>query len=73
VRFAFKNDLPFQACEIRVFADKVIELIGVMKMGNLIIRYRRRQVFRFMNRDIDIRVRVRITINEHMALDREGA
>ena len=71
MHLAFEDDLPLEAREVHIVADEIIELIGVMAMGNLIIRHRRRQFFRLMNRDIDIGIGVRVPIDKNMTLDRQ--
>ncbi len=71
MHFAFEDDLSFQAGEIGIIANEVIELIGVVAVRHLIVRHLRRQILGFMNRDVDIRVGMRIAIDKHMAFHRQ--
>src|SRR5262245_4581367 len=73
MNFAFEDDLAFQTAEIGMVTDKVIKLIGVMKVRHLIIGNLIGQILRFVNRDIDIRLRMGVTIDKNMPLDRHRA
>ena len=66
VRFPFEDDLSFEAGEIRMIADEVIKFVCVVTVRHLIIRHRRRQILRFVNRHVNIGFRVRIAIDKNM-------
>ncbi len=73
VHLSFEEDLSFQTAEVGVVADEIIKLVGVVAVRHLIIRHRRRQILRFMYRDVDIRLGVRIAIDKDMPFDRQPA
>jgi len=71
MQFAFENDLAFQAGKVGIVADEVLEFIGVMAMRHLIVGNLLRQITCFVNRNIDIRLRMGIAIDKNMALHRQ--
>src|SRR5690242_3378447 len=54
-------------------ADEIIKLVGIVAVRHLIIGNRRRQIFRFVDRDVDIGVGMRIAIDEYVTLYRQRA
>ncbi len=73
MHFPFENYLAFQPCQVRVIADKIVELVGIVAVRHLIVRNRRRQIFGFVDRDVDIGVGMRIAIDENVTLYRQRA
>src|ERR1700730_11220003 len=71
MNLAVGNDLALETAEVRVVAYEIIELIRVVAMGHLIVGYRRRQIFGFVYCNIDVRVWMRVTIDEDMPFDRQ--
>src|SRR4029077_8456778 len=71
MNFALEDDLTLETAEVRIVAYEIIELIGVVAMGHLIVGYGCRQIFGFVNRHIDVRFWMRVTIDKDMAFDRQ--
>src|ERR1700745_1963830 len=71
MNFALEDDLTLETAEVRIVAYEVIKLIRVVAMGHLIVGYRRRQIFGFVYCNIDVRVWMRVTIDEDMPFDRQ--
>jgi hypothetical protein len=71
VDLSFKFDLPIEAAQIRSVSQEKIELIGIVKMGDLIVGNRFRKLFRFVNRDVDVGIRVRVFVDEDVPSDRQ--
>ena len=71
VHFTFEDDLTFQTAEVGVVADKIIEFIRVVTMRYLIVGDGLWQIFCLVYRYIDVRVGVRVPVDEDMPLNRQ--
>src|SRR5215470_15176229 len=71
MNLALEDDLTFETGEIRIIAYEIIEFIGVVAMRDLIVRYCRGQILGFVYRHIDVRVGMRVAIDENMTFHRQ--
>src|SRR2546426_491507 len=69
VESSFKLDLTFQAAQIGLVSQEEIEFIRVVKMGHLIVGNRLRQVFGFVDGDVDVGIRMRVFVNKDVPFD----
>ena len=71
VDFAFEDDLPLQAAQVRIRSDETVKLVSIVRMRHLVIGNVLGQIPGFMNGDVNVRVRMRVAVDEDVALHRQ--